>query len=171
MSKLKGIVKIISKALLVTLMTILFAAIGCSKTDKADSAAQQKPDSTTQDKAESAPKSDLVVLQKSWHGEEQGQPASQTNSLVLSGNNLEFHGANPQEWYKGTFTLREDTTPKQMIVTITDCPAPQYVGKIANAIYRIENGTLIIAGNEPGNPAFPASFDAPGCRLIRFSAQ
>jgi uncharacterized protein (TIGR03067 family) len=168
--QIKGIVNIISKTLLVSLMTILLAAIGCSKADKADSTAQQKPESTAQEKPDTAPKSDLAALQKSWRGEEQGQPAGQTNSLVLSGNNLEFH-ANSQEWYKGTFTLHEDTNPKQMIVTITDCPAPQYVGKIANAIYRIENGTLIIAGNEPGNPVVPASFDAPGTRLLKFDAQ
>jgi uncharacterized protein (TIGR03067 family) len=156
MSKLKGIVKTTSKTLLVSLMTVLCAAIGCSKPDKAVSAA----------------KSDLAAIQKSWHGEESGGPkGGQTNSLVLSGNNLEFHGANPQEWYKGTFTLREDTTPKQMIVTITDCAAPQYIGKIANAIYKVENGTLTIAGNEPGNPAIPPSFDAPGTRLVTFNAQ
>ena len=147
--------KAISNTLLVSLMVVLFAAIGCSKHDKPDSAV----------------KSDLAMLQKSWHGEEGRGVARSTNSLVLSGNNLEFHGANPQEWYKGTFILREDTTPKQMIVTVTDCPAPQYIGKIANAIYRIENGTLTIAGNEPGNQAMPASFDAPGARMITFTAQ
>jgi hypothetical protein len=29
------------------------------------------------------------------------------------------------------------------------------------AIYRLENGTLTITGNEPGNPAVPTTFDAP----------
>jgi hypothetical protein len=29
------------------------------------------------------------------------------------------------------------------------------------AIYRLENGTLTITGNEPGNPAVPTAFDAP----------
>jgi uncharacterized protein (TIGR03067 family) len=136
-------------------MAIVFAAVGRSKKDT----------------AEPAVKSDLATIQKSWNGQERGRALGQTNMLVLSGNNLEFHGANPQEWYKGTFTLHEDTTPKQMIVVITDCPAPQYIGKTANAIYRIENGTLTIAGNEPGNPAMPATFDAPGTRLVTFTAQ
>jgi uncharacterized protein (TIGR03067 family) len=136
-------------------MAVLFAAIGCSKKDKPGSAV----------------KSDLATLQKSWHGEESGTTTKGTNSLVFSGNTLEFHGANSQEWYKGTFILHEDTTPKQMIVTITDCPAPQYIGKTANAIYRIENGTLTIAANEPGNQAMPAAFDAQGTRLITFTAQ
>jgi uncharacterized protein (TIGR03067 family) len=140
--------------LLLSPIPVLLLATGCSK----------------QDKAGSSGKSDLTMLQKSWHGEE-GRGANQTNSLVLSGSSLEFHGANPQEWYKGTFTLREDTTPKQMIVIITDCPFQKYIGKTANAIYRIDNGMLTIAGNEPGNPAMPASFDAPGARIITFKAE
>jgi uncharacterized protein (TIGR03067 family) len=149
----KGLMKNSTNVLVLSL--VLLAASGCSKRNNPGSSA----------------KSDAVMLQKSWQGEEGARGASQANSLVLSGNNLEFHGSNPQEWYKGTFTLREDTTPKQMIVTITDCPVPKYIGKTANAIYRIENGTLTIAGNEPGNPAIPASFDAPGTRLITFKAQ
>ena len=132
--------KTISNILHLSLIALLLGAFGCSK------------------------HSDSTSIKGAWEGQEGGA----ANSLVLSDNNLEFHGANPQEWYKGTFTLREDTDPKQMIVTITDCPAPQYVGKVANAIYRIENGTLTIAGNEPGNPTFPAGFDAKGARVIAF---
>jgi uncharacterized protein (TIGR03067 family) len=164
--------KIISNTVLVSLMAASFAVLGCSKQDKPDSTVKSEPvTSGWTAKSDAAPKSDLAALQKSWRGQEQGSAAGQTNSLILSGNNLEFHGPNAQEWYKGTFTLREDTTPKQMIVTITDCSAPQYVGKIANAIYRIENGTLTIVGNEPGNPVMPASFDAPGVQLMTFKAQ
>jgi hypothetical protein len=75
------------------------------------------------------------------------------------------------EWYKATFTLREDMSPKQFVAVITECPAPQYVGKTANAIYRVENGTLTTTGNEPGDPAMPAVFDAPGARLIVFKPE
>jgi uncharacterized protein (TIGR03067 family) len=93
-----------------------------------------------------------------------------TLTLVLSGNSLEFHGDGP-EWYKGTFTLREDTTPKQLIVDITDCPFPKYVGKTSHSIYQIENGTLTIAAGEPGTPDFPAGFDAPGVSKVVFTAK
>ena len=55
---------------------------------------------------------------------------------------LEFHGANPQEWYKATFTLREDTTPKQLEAVVTECPVARYVGKTAHAIYKIETASL-----------------------------
>ena len=34
------------------------------------------------------------------------------------------------------------------------------------AIYRVEGKTLTIAGNEPGNPAAPATFDAPEAARI-----
>ena len=115
--------------------------------------------------------SDSVALQGTWKGEETRFDSKGSASLVLSGVNLEFHGADTNEWYKATFTLREDTNPKQLVAVITECPAPQYVGKTANAIYRIEGGTLTLAGNEPGNPAMPAAFDAPGARQIVFKIE
>ena len=83
---------------------------------------------------------------------------------MVSGNTLEFRGADTNEWYKGTFTLRKDQDPKQLVGLITDCPAPKYVGKTVYAIYRIETGTLTLTGNEPGNPDVPKNFDAPGSR-------
>jgi uncharacterized protein (TIGR03067 family) len=84
---------------------------------------------------------------------------------------IEFHAADGREWYKGTFTMNENTNPKQIIFTVADCPAPKYIGKVGNAIYRLENGLLIIAGNEPGNPAMPKGFDDPDSRHLEFSKQ
>ena len=79
---------------------------------------------------------------------------------------MEFRGADDNDWCKGTFSLREDTNPKRLTGVITEAPDAQFVGKTANAIYKIENGTLTIAGNQPGNLDAPASFDAPGARLL-----
>ncbi len=90
-------------------------------------------------------------------------------SLVFNGSNLEFHGTDTNEWYKATFTLREDTQPKQLVVVITDCSFPQYVGKTAHAIFKIEGEKLTMAANEPGNPKTPASFGARGVREIEFT--
>src|SRR5512140_2780764 len=107
-------------------------------------------------------KNDSALLQGSWQGQESGNGGVCT--LTILGNALEFRGADSAEWYKGTFTLREDTTPKQLIGLIRDCPAPEYVGKTVNAIYRLEDGTLTLTGNEPGNPEPPSGFDASGAR-------
>src|SRR3954466_14074525 len=90
-----------SNRLLPSLMAIVLAAVGCSKKDQPESAAKSTGWSAQSDTTATA-KSDLATIQKSWHGEEAVGPAKATNSLVLSGNNLDFHGANPQEWYKGT---------------------------------------------------------------------
>lgn len=115
--------------------------------------------------------SDSAALQGTWKGQEIGVNAERPASLVLSGANLEFHGADAGDWCKGTFSLREDTNPKQMIGVITDAPDLQYVGKTVNAIYRIKDGALTIAGNAPGNPAPPAAFDAPDARQFVFKAE
>ena len=115
------------------------------------------------------PKADSVVLQGTWSGQEEGAKPQGSPMLIISGTKLEFHGANPQEWYKATFSLREDTTPKQLEAVIAECPAPQYVGKTAHAIYKIENGKFTLSSYEPGNPAAPATFDARGARQIVFT--
>lgn len=140
--------------LLIGLCSAAIAASGCSKSQTA-SGSPQKPDAE--------------VLQGTWGGKEVRAENQGTPSITFGGTKLEFHGANTQEWYKATFVLREDTTPRQLQAVITDCPAPQYVGKTANAIYKIEDGKLTLTGNEPGNPAVPGSFDAPGARQIVFN--
>lgn len=109
-------------------------------------------------------KSDSAILQGTWVGQEVGRNTPGECSLIVSGNNFEFRGADSREWYKGTFALRPEAQPRQLIGNIADCPAPQYVGKTVNAIYRIEGDTLIFTGNEPGNPEMPAAFEAPRAR-------
>jgi uncharacterized protein (TIGR03067 family) len=111
-------------------------------------------------------KSDTSILQGTWTGQETGRPAAGTCYLIISGNTLEFRGSSENEWYKGTFTLREDSNPKQLIGVISDCPAPDYVGKTVHGIYRIEEGTLTLSGNEPGTPVPPDTFQAPGSRTF-----
>jgi uncharacterized protein (TIGR03067 family) len=109
-------------------------------------------------------KSDSATLQGTWKGQEIGAGTEGECALVISGKGLEFRGANPNDWYKGTFSLREDVNPKQVLFSITECPAPRYNGKTTCALYRIENGTLTFAANEPGSPEAPSSFDAPDTR-------
>jgi uncharacterized protein (TIGR03067 family) len=89
--------------------------------------------------------------------------------MTITGNTVEFHSGNPGEWYKATFTLKEDTSPKQLIAVITDCPAPPYVGLTSYAIYQIQGSTFTFAGSEPGKPTAPTGFDAPGARKFVFT--
>ena len=143
--------------LIIALCCVGILVAGCSTPHNANSLGAQKPD--------------LALLQGTWSGQEVGSDTPGSPSLTISGNNIEFHGANPQEWYKAKFTLLEDTTPKRLDAVLSECPFPQYVGKTGHAIYKVEGGKLTLTGNEPGNPAVPASFDAPGARQFVFTRE
>jgi hypothetical protein len=84
--------------LMIALCSVGILVAGCSKSQTADSARLQKPDS--------------VVLLGNWSGQEVGAETRGSPSLAFEGAKVEFHGANAQEWYKATFTLREDTSPQ-----------------------------------------------------------
>jgi len=116
-------------------------------------------------------KSDSNVLQGTWKGYEVGRATDGTCRLVISGNTLDYRGASANDWCKGTFTLREDTTPKQLVGVMSECDDPQYVGKTVHAIYRIDADTLTLAGSEPGSAEVPAGFDASGCRKLVLKKQ
>ena len=101
-----------------------------------------------------------MTLQGTWIS--QGTGATNSTSLLFRGANVEVDGPNAKLFYKATFSLREDTNPKQLVAVITECTISQWVGKTINAIYQIQDGTLTITANGVGNAAVPASFDAPG---------
>ncbi|HWX21184.1 MAG TPA: M56 family metallopeptidase [Candidatus Binatia bacterium] len=113
-------------------------------------------------------KAEPTSLQGTWHGREEG--VAGISSLTVRGSSLEFHSADSNEWYKAAISVY-DTTPKQLVVAITDCPVRQYVGVTAYAIFQLQDGTLTITGNEPGTPVAPAGFDAPGARKLVFKQE
>lgn len=114
-------------------------------------------------------KSDSELLQGKWQGtEKDASPDGGTSLLTVSGKIMEFHGADTNDWVTGTFTLREDVTPKQLVVTIKDCPDSGSIGKPIYVIYRLERDTFTAAGNSPGETNFPSGFDAAGVRQIVF---
>jgi uncharacterized protein (TIGR03067 family) len=150
------------------LLAALFAA-GCSTPRQSKPAAVP---ATAAPAAVSAtptpPKIKTTPLEGLWKGQDvtPGQEASVT--LAFTGHNLEFHAADPGTWLKGTFTLREDTNPKQLVGTITESAASELIGLKVYSIYKLESGTLTLAGYPPGIPTFPPSFDAPGCNHLIF---
>jgi hypothetical protein len=107
-------------------------------------------------------KSDLTSLQGSWRGRVVQGSTEHPCSFIVTGQNYEFHDlAETNVWYKGTFSLREDRTPRQYIASISACPFPQYVGASTTAIYRLAVDNLTIAANEPGSGSIPTSLDQP----------
>ncbi len=136
--------------LVVAMAAMALAVLGCSKSD------------------DSSP-SDTAALQGTWTGHEAGGQGNECR-LIVEGNTLEFRGPDPQEWYKATFVLDEQAQPKAADVHIHECGLPEYVDKIAKAIYSIEQDTFTLAGNEPGNPTRPAAF-GPDVRTFILTKQ
>ena len=83
-------------------IAVLLGAVGCSTLHKSDSA----------------------TLQGTWQGHEIGAGTEDSGTLVISENHLEFRSGNANEWYKGTYSLREDVNPKQLVISITECCVP-----------------------------------------------
>jgi uncharacterized protein (TIGR03067 family) len=105
-----------------------------------------------------------AALQGTWTGREVTPGSGGTATLAFVGRTLEFHGASADDWVKGTYTLQSNSSPSQMICTVTDCAAKENLGQRCYAIYKIDQGELVITGNALGELKFPASFDAPVAR-------
>ncbi len=100
-----------------------------------------------------------VPLQGKWEGVEAGRESDGKCTLTITGQTIHLQAANKGEWYQATFTLPADTTPQQLVATITDCPAPAFVGKSAFSIFKLEDGTLTLVGHAPGDPDAPKAFE------------
>jgi len=116
-------------------------------------------------------KSDLRALQGTWTGRELGVTPEAPRQIVFKGDRLEYRGAVSNDWGNGTFTLHEELQPKQLIVVVTECGIPQYLGKTSYLLYKIENGTLTLAATEPGATVAPANFGAEHARHMEFTKE
>ena len=155
------------KSLSLFFCAVLGLTAGCTTnktSEPAPHAGASAPSATASAPRVAAAESDSATLQGTWKGKEIGGQSDGDVLLIISGQGLEYRGADPGEWYKGTFTLHEDTKPKQLIGEVRDCPEPKYIGKRCLAIYRIDSDKLTITGNEPGNPEVPPAFDAADSR-------
>jgi len=132
------------KTILVSLSALAIIAAGCSTRSESSpapvAAANQPP-----------PKANATPLEGKWVGREVTPGHEAPVSITFSGQTLEFHGADTDDWAKGTFTFREDTSPKQLVGLITDRAAPDIIGKRSNSIFKIEADTLTLSGNGPGD--------------------
>ena len=87
-------------------------------------------------------------LQGKWEGVLVGQESAGKITITFSGNSLHFQGLRADQWYDATFTLQEGTRPRQLRATITGCERVKDIGTVIGAIFKIENGTLSLAGLE-----------------------
>jgi uncharacterized protein (TIGR03067 family) len=106
---------------------------------------------------------DKIELEGEWVSTVPGQDMI----FIFSGENFSIKSPNvPNYWYKGTFSLKIKTDHRKIDLAIKEGGIPQYVGKTSLGIYKIENGVLIMALNQPGALAYPASFLNTGNAIL-----
>ena len=107
--------------------------------------------------------SDSAILQGTWQASEIGGKG-EVCRIVISGDTAEFRGADTNEWFKATFTVRPDTNPRQVVFVTTASSYPPHIGITRYGIYRVEDGMIRLTSSEPGNAHVPANFSAPDTR-------
>jgi len=105
--------------------------------------------------------SDTELIQGVWNGKELDTNRDGEWSLIITGDQIKIDGPGPED-YSGTIILDETTNPKSARVTILECAAEQYIGAVANGIYKFENDKLFIAASEPGSGTIPEYFEGNG---------
>ena len=111
------------------------------------------------------------MLQRRWRGQEIRGKVPGPCYVVVRGNSAEFRGADTNEWYKATFTLKGDSDPKRIVCLTTGSSYASMVGATRSGIYRIDSGAIMLAINEANDPTVPVCFDAPGARQFVFQKQ
>jgi RNA polymerase sigma factor (sigma-70 family) len=95
------------------------------------------------------------TLQGHWTGSNTAHP-SQTCTLNISGDQIEYRGTDPNDWLRGTFVLNENAEPQQLNVTILE-PAKGFIV----GIYEVKGDTATIAVAPHGSSQRPVDF-TPG---------
>ncbi len=94
----------------------------------------------------------LVPLQGYWEGEGAGGKCS----INITGNSLLYRAGT--NWWKATFTLPAGTDPEQLHATIKQSsPSRNGIGTVVFAIFKIEDGTLLLAEDD-GSDKPPKAF-------------
>ena len=102
-----------------------------------------------------------------------GQEKNGTITITITNNSLHFH-RDTNFWFETTITLAAGTDPRPLHATIKDCASGQEssVGKVAVAIYKIEDGKLTLAALGDGDAETPKSFEAADEKgLTRYELQ
>lgn len=102
---------------------------------------------------------ELRGLQGTWQGVERGREDAGTCSVTVAGDSIRFQGASKEEWYHATVTIPPDKNPRQLHAKVTACGDPDFVGKTALAIYKLEKDTLTLTGRAPGVLEPPTQFE------------
>jgi len=89
-----------------------------------------------------------------WTGYDMEQPEAKC-TLAVKGDRLEYRGAQPDDWLRGSFVLNEQARPMQMDLSIKEGGEVNRndVGTTALAIYELRGDELKVAVSSQERPA------------------
>ncbi len=94
-------------------------------------------------------------LEGHWTGSNTAHPG-QACTVHISGDHIDYRGADPNDWLRGTFALNENTEPKQINVTILS--AGDGIQSFIFGIYQVNGDKLTIAVAPHGFNVRPVDF-------------
>ena len=87
-----------------------------------------------------------------------GNEADGKITITISGDSLHFH-RDTNHWFETTFTLPAGTAPQQLHATIERSAVPDASGEVIVSIFKIEDGTLVLAGSTASVENLPNTFE------------
>ena len=111
---------------------------------------------------------ELEALQGTWQGVMLGQETNNKITVSFAGNSLHFQwleGSMRSNWYEANFALPPGTNPQQLRATITgyyptNDVGSRDIGAVVTAIFKIQDGTLTMAGIQGVDQGPPKGVDA-----------
>jgi uncharacterized protein (TIGR03067 family) len=89
-----------------------------------------------------------------WTGYDMEQPEAKC-TLVVKADHLEYRGAQPDDWLRGSFVLNEQARPRQMDLSVKEAGEVNRndVGTTTLVIYELQGNELKVAVSSQDRPA------------------
>ncbi|HYA78974.1 MAG TPA: sigma-70 family RNA polymerase sigma factor [Candidatus Nitrosopolaris sp.] len=155
LTPIKGVLKIMAWTKMKTAVVVGVGAILATGTTTLVIKHEQRLHANNSRSVVIAGSSDSAMLQGHWTGSNTAHPG-QTCTLDISGDQIEYRGADPNDWLRGKFVLNKNTEPQQLNVTILE-PANSFIF----GIYQVSGDKMTIAVAPHGSSQRPMNF-TPG---------
>lgn len=93
-------------------------------------------------------------------------------TLSIDASQFEYHGADSNDWLRGTFVSNDKVQPAQIDLTLLEPTGTPFTGKTALGLYELQGNELKVAAAEPGSNLRPGSVGGgPNVRAFVFKRE